>query len=129
MKKYIKAFVTQEREDAWALIDKYMEREWGHIEYNESASGICVMNLPFDSISDDGEDFSEGECWATIDLMDNELRLGAYVPESENVPEVDWNKTIKYDSLADMVAKLIQPMADGEITEQKLYEMFEDYYY
>ena len=128
-KKYVKAFVTQDREDAWALIDQYMEREWGHVEYNESARAILVMEMPFDGISEDGNSYSEGTCAAIINLIDFELRFNVYIPEAEGIAEEDWDHTIKYDSLADMVAKLIQPMADGEITEEKLYEMCESYYY
>lgn len=128
-KKYVKAFVTQDREDAWALIDQYMEREWGHVEYNESARAILVMEMPFDGISEDGNSYSEGTCSAIINLMDFELRFNVYIPEAEGIAEEDWDHTIKYDSLADMVIKLIQPMADGEITEEKLYEMCESYYY
>ena len=128
-KKYVKAFVTQDREDAWALIDQYMEREWGHVEYNESARAILVMEMPFDGISEDGNSYSEGTCSAIINLMDFELRFNVYIPEDDGIAEEDWGHTIKYDSLADMVTKLIQPMADGEITEEKLYEMCESYYY
>ncbi len=128
-KKYVKAFVTQDREDAWALIDQYMEREWGHVEYNESARAILVMEMPFDGISEDGNSYSEGTCSAIINLIDFELRFNVYIPEAEGIAEEDWDHTIKYDSLADMVTKLIQPMADGEITEEKLYEMCESYYY
>lgn len=128
-KKYVKAFVTQDREDAWALIDQYMEREWGHVEYNESARAILVMEMPFDGISEDGNSYSEGTCTAIINLMDFELRFNVYIPEDDGIAEEDWDHTIKYDSLADMVTKLIQPMANGEITEEKLYEMCESYYY
>ena len=128
-KKYVKAFVTQDREDAWALIDQYMEREWGHVEYNESARAILVLEMPFDGISEDGNSYSEGTCSAIINLMDFELRFNVYIPEDDGIAEEDWGHTIKYDSLADMVTKLIQPMADGEITEEKLYEMCESYYY
>lgn len=129
MKRYIKAYITQPEEDAWALIDKYMKREWGEVQYNESARAILVMEMPFNGISEDGENYSEGTCAAVVNLKDHELYYRVFIPEGDGIAEDDWEKVIKYESLDDMIVKLLKPMADGKITEQDFYEKCENYYY
>lgn len=127
MKKYVKAYITNEEENAWQLIDKYQEREWGQTYFSESASAITVMELPWVEYTESGESY-DGTAYANVDLKHHTLNMGIYV-DMYDEGEVDWNHSIKYDSLDDMIDALLKPMADGEITEEDLFEKVQSYYY
>jgi len=118
---FLKEFVSPEREEAWKLIDKYQEREFGEVLYSEGASAILVMALPFNTYSEFDDEMYEGTCSAIIDLMHYTLNFTAY----DAAKDKDFYDSIQYNNLEDMINKLLKPMADGKITEEDFKDLLE----
>ena len=117
----ILAYVTDEEDKAWDLLDDWFEREWGEIPYNESARQILVYEDVWDyNVSDDGSDWDEGECAVVLDLKDHEVSYRCFEDDMRE-------KVVKYNSLDELVKDFIQPLHDGKITGEDLRYRCEDY--
>ncbi len=125
-KGYVKAdkvlaYVTDEEDKAWGLLDAFYEREWGEIPYNESASQILITEFPWDyNVSEDGSSWDEGTGAVVLNLKDHEVYYRVFEDDMRE-------KIVTYSSLEELVKEFIQPLHDGTLTEEQLKERCEDY--
>lgn len=123
----IVAYVTDEEDKAWGLLDAFFEKYWGEIPYNESARAILLTEFPWhyliswDSPTDN--EVGEGTGAVVLNLKDYEVYYRAWEEDGK-----DYEKVEKYDSLADLIENFIQPLHDGKITEGMLQEKVDDYF-
>ena len=125
-KGYVKAdkvlaYVTDDEDKAWGLLDAFYEREWGEIPYNESARQILITEFPWDyNVSEDGSNWEEGTGAVVLNLKDHEVFYRVF---EDDVRE----KIVTYSSLEELVKEFIQPLHDGTLTEEQLKERCESY--
>lgn len=118
--KRVVEYVRPEVDKAWNLLDAWFEREWGEIPYNESAKSILVTESYYDYVDEASGDYLEGTCAVVFDLINCIAYYDAYDEDGEDL----FGFTEKYANIDEMVRKLIQPMADGSITEEDLLNKF-----
>ena len=111
--KNLKEYVRPEVEQAWDLLDDWFEREWGEVPYNESAKSILVTEFPMTIVRDGSHTYEEGTGAVVLDL----ISCTAYYAVYDEDGYMYADNTDTYSNIQDMIDKLIQPMADGEITE------------
>lgn len=132
--KRLKEYVRPEVEKAWDLLDAWFEREWGEIPYNESAKSILVTEFPITlyadtpSILDDDDELEliDGTGSVVLDLINCKAYYNVYDEDEGR----DYAGTVEsYSNIQEMIDKLIQPMHDGEITEDDLIRKCENLVY
>lgn len=119
----ILAYVTDEEDKAWDLLDAWFEKAWGKVPYNESARQILIDEFPITySESGDPYEYDEGTGSVVANLKDHEVYYTAWNGEGEEYGSA----TVKYTDLDDMIAGFIQPLHDGKASTDRLQEICED---
>ena len=111
--KRVVEYVRPEVEQAWDLLDDWFEREWGEIPYTESAKSIVVAEFPMTIVRDGSHKYEEGTGVVVLNLID--CRAWYYITDEDGDEFGEF--TDSYSNIQEMIDELIQPMADGEITE------------